>query len=282
MTKSAPVATQGYYYPLVGKKFWVVGSSPDCHIVFSNDYISSHHALLLATADRAIYFCDLQSVNGSFVNEEQVFVPTLLKHGDLLRIGPLEIEFQHTSEFPVGHTPVPARVVLLLQPSEAQAAIWSAILKACNIAVIYESKAPQESEQFAAFIPTLEKLPDLLLADMETLKPNPYAFCRWCHNQYPSLKIILTCSNRTEIFESEKRWVAQQGAVDLLAGFSRESFFSESITDVVERLQCVLNALDISTAHLPSLEPILRSLRLHFTSKEVTSETPSDANLPPE
>ncbi|HEY9825621.1 MAG TPA: FHA domain-containing protein, partial [Stenomitos sp.] len=123
MTKSAPVATQGYYYPLVGKKFWVLGSSSDCNIVFSNDYISSHHALLLATADRAIYFCDLQSVNGSFVNEAQVFVPTLLKHGDLLRIGPLEIEFQHTSEFPVGHTPVPARVVLLLQPSEAQAAI---------------------------------------------------------------------------------------------------------------------------------------------------------------
>jgi hypothetical protein len=59
---------------------------------------------------------------------------------------------------------------------------------------------------------------------------------------------------------SEKRWVRQQGAVDLLPGFSQKSFFSLSMTDVVDRLECLLQTLDLPISQVASLEPVLRSL----------------------
>jgi pSer/pThr/pTyr-binding forkhead associated (FHA) protein len=273
MTRSPAVLPSGYYYALTGKTFWTIGRGPECTILFRDDLISSQHAILIATVDREIYFCDLQSVNGSFVNEEPVPHPVRLQHGDLLRMGQIELEFQHSDEPSEHQVPSDQRLVLLVQAADRQAKIWQDILQACGISIVSELVTEHSlKERLAALLTSLDKFPDLLLVDMEALKPNPYEFCRWSRHQYPHLQIILTCGNREEISDSEKRWVAQQGAVDLLPGFSSGSFFSLRLTDVVERIECVLNALQIPTAQLASLEPVLRSLSQNRTHRDRSTE----------
>lgn len=273
MARSPTFASAGYYYSLVGKKFWLIGSSTDCTIVFSDDQISSQHALLLATVDRDIYLCDLQSVHGSFVNDRLVSYPVLLRHGDRLKIGPLEVEFQYSGDVSVAQLlPGAQKTVLLVQSCESQGNIWQTLLKTCGVLILEDSCTHQAltSAAVETLLAQLEQAPNLVVADLEALKPNPYEFCRRCRVQYPNLKIILTCSSRTDIFSSEKRWVRQQGAVDLLPGFSEQSFFSLSLTDVVARFECLLQALDLPARQVSSLEPVLRSLmyRLNAPPKD--------------
>ncbi|WP_404786102.1 FHA domain-containing protein [Altericista sp. CCNU0014] len=261
MTRFSSSLPAGYYYSLVGQKFWTVGSSPNCKIVCTDDQISSQHALLIATANREIYFCDLQSINGSFVNQRPISCPVLLHHGDRLKMGPLELEFQYSGELPVARLPAAQKTVLLVQVRANQDEIWRTLLKTCGVSIHEDSYTDRtHSEAIETLLERLERKPDLIVADLEALKPNPYEFCRWCRGQHPSLKIILTCGNRADIFSSERRWVKQQGAIDLLPGFSQESFFSLSLTDAIARFECVLQALDLPASQVSSLEPMLRSL----------------------
>jgi pSer/pThr/pTyr-binding forkhead associated (FHA) protein len=271
MARSSSAPPAGYYYSLVGKKFWLMGSSSDCTIMFSDDQVSSQHALLLATAGREIYFCDLQSACGSFVNDRSIRYPVLLHHGDRLRLGPVEVEFQYSGEVPVMQLAGRQKTVLLVQNDAVQYEIWKTLLKTCSVSILLESLAEQASSQAVeTLLDNLEPTPNLIVADLEALAPNPYEFCRWCREQHPSLKIILTCGSRTDIYLSEKRWVRQQGAIDLLPGFSQESFFSLNMTDVVARFECLLQALDLPTSQVASLEPVLRALmyRLNLSSQE--------------
>ncbi len=265
MSRSSASLPAGYYYSLVGKKFWILGSGSDCTIILSDSHISSQHALLQATANREIYCSDLQSVNGSFVNGHPITQPTLLRHGDLLRVGAFEMEFQNSGELSAAALPDSRKSVLLLQGSPFQGKIWYEILSACGILVKYRNFAdPNLKENIETIIARLEKFPNLLVADIEILKPNAYEFCRWCRDNYPDLKIILIGSHRTEIFMSEKRWAIHQGAVDLLPDFSEDSFFSIHLSDMIERVECILAALEMPPSHLLSLEPTLRSLMLRL------------------
>jgi predicted component of type VI protein secretion system len=260
MTRSSVSLSAGYYFSLMGRKYWTIGSGADCNIALQDTLISSQHALLLATADREIYFSDLQSVNGSFVNEQQVIHPVRLIHGDLLKIGPYEIEFQNSGELSIDEPPITHKSVLLLQSSEFQAKIWQEILLAFSVSVQYKKQLDQPlDDEIEALITALDELPDLLIADVDTLKPNPYGFCRWCRDHHPHLRIILTRSDHKEIFESEKRWAIQQGAFNFLPGFPQESPWAY-LPDIVERVECVLQAINSQVLQEGTLEPILRSL----------------------
>jgi pSer/pThr/pTyr-binding forkhead associated (FHA) protein len=267
MTRSSVSLSAGYYFSLMGRKYWTIGSAADCNIALQDTLISSQHALLLATADREIYFSDLQSVNGSFVNEQQVIHPVRLMHGDLLKIGPYEIEFQNSGELSIDEPPISHKSVLLLQSSEFQAKIWQEILLAFGVSVQYKKQAdPLLDDEIETLITTLHELPDLLIADVDTLKPNPYGFCRWCRDNHPHLRIILTRSDRNEIFESEKRWAIQQGAFNFLPSFPQESPWAY-LPDIVERVECVLQAINSQVLQEGTLEPILRSLMQRPGSK---------------
>jgi CheY-like chemotaxis protein len=260
MTRSSPSLSAGYYYSLVGRKFWIIGSASDCHIVFQDALISSQHALLLATTNRQIYFSDLQSVNGSFINDRKVVDPILLNHGDKIKIGSYEIEFQDTGELIIDPQSAPQKLVLLVQNSDFQSKIWKEILDTFGISVHCEKYTGQSfPHQIEEIIKTLDKFPDLLVAEVENLKPSAYEFCRWCREHYPELRIILTCSDRNEILQSEKRWAIQQGAVDFLPGFPERSPWT-NLPEVTTRVDCVLQAINSQVLQQSNLEPILRSL----------------------
>jgi len=77
--------------PLTNGIGWTVGRAPNNAIAIDDIYISRHHATLIRV-ESEIYFADLGSRNGSFINGRRVIMPTVLQNGDRLRLGNTEME----------------------------------------------------------------------------------------------------------------------------------------------------------------------------------------------
>jgi len=69
----------------------VIGRGDDCHLRPQSDAISRRHCVIITTENEAVVR-DLNSRNGTFVNNERVAEESVLLGGDMLRVGPLEFE----------------------------------------------------------------------------------------------------------------------------------------------------------------------------------------------
>ena len=69
----------------------VIGRGDDCHLRPQSDAISRRHCVVITTENEAVVR-DLNSRNGTFVNNERVAEESVLLAGDVLRVGPLEFE----------------------------------------------------------------------------------------------------------------------------------------------------------------------------------------------
>jgi pSer/pThr/pTyr-binding forkhead associated (FHA) protein len=69
----------------------VIGRGDDCHLRPQIDAVSRKHCVIITTESEAVVR-DLNSRNGTFVNNERVAEETVLLAGDVLRVGPLEFE----------------------------------------------------------------------------------------------------------------------------------------------------------------------------------------------
>jgi putative ABC transport system ATP-binding protein len=95
-----PVDEDSYVYIILrsGQRYLfkgdeaIVGRGPTSDIIIENNSISRNHARLQRTPG-GVYVSDLGSTNKTFVNEISADVPTLLKHGDVLRFGDVVADF---------------------------------------------------------------------------------------------------------------------------------------------------------------------------------------------
>jgi CheY-like chemotaxis protein len=156
------------------------------------------------------------------------------------------------------------KLVLMVQETRTQGLIWQAVLRSQNLAVIWESSETHLADSLDQIKRAGLTLPDLLLIDMRTPNFNAYAFCRWCREYHPEIKIILTNSAQRQIAPSARQWAINQGAAEVLTGFQRDNLVT-SIASAVKRTLEVLdehpldnNAL-ISTLLLIKRELELRS-----------------------
>jgi pSer/pThr/pTyr-binding forkhead associated (FHA) protein len=76
----------------VGKEI-VVGREPGCQLMLNSTLISRKHCELKQTAE-GIWVRDLSSQNGTYVNDVAIAGPTLLRVGDVLRVGAASFEVQ--------------------------------------------------------------------------------------------------------------------------------------------------------------------------------------------
>jgi phosphoserine phosphatase RsbU/P len=76
--------TEGQRIPLNGDRF-VLGRNPDCQVVIPITSVSREHAAIVVRQGR-YYIEDMQSRNGTFVNNQQILQLTLLHHNDRIRI----------------------------------------------------------------------------------------------------------------------------------------------------------------------------------------------------
>ncbi len=86
----------GQDVPIPGKKF-LIGRAEDCHLRAGSDLISRHHCVIIIE-DGYLAVRDFGSKNGTSVNGERVAGECELKHGDELRLGPLEFVVQVSQE----------------------------------------------------------------------------------------------------------------------------------------------------------------------------------------
>lgn len=64
----------------------IVGRDEDCHMRIASSLISRKHCALKAAAN-GVWVRDLESQNGTYVNDVAINEPYLMKPGDVLRIG---------------------------------------------------------------------------------------------------------------------------------------------------------------------------------------------------
>ena len=82
----------GQVLKVPGPKFFI-GRAEDCHLRPGSDLVSRHHCVLM-TEGESLVVRDFGSKNGTQLNEQRVTVESELKHGDRLKVGPLEFEVQ--------------------------------------------------------------------------------------------------------------------------------------------------------------------------------------------
>jgi phosphate transport system substrate-binding protein len=157
------------------------------------------------------------------------------------------------------------KTVLLLLETGYQAQIWRAALTSQNIVVLGSPSQNDISQVLQELEATEIGLPDLLLTELETR--NPYDLCRWCRQNYPSLKIVLVSNTQETIPATERRWAIHQGADELLPKFQRSNLVSIAISQV-ERVLAIMNA---SPLEEQALIEVLRP----FSDREELSSEPS-------
>lgn len=258
--------------PLLEGRSWSIGRSPDSTVALSDRWTSRNHAEIQLLENGDYYLVDLGSGNGSFVNGQRVVMPVRLKDGDLLTLGRTEIDFQFLE--PEMATKIQDRspkTVLLMQASERQGHIWREALTSQGISMICLPSEVNLQRIIEQKVQAGESLPDLLLLDMTTLRPNPYSFCRWCHSEYPQLKVVLTSGTRTEVPPSERQWAIYQGAVDLLSAFPEENLFS-NIVDIATKVRSLLHVLDAHPVSQQSLASALMSIQSVVSHETMTRD----------
>ncbi len=140
----------------------------------------------------------------------------------------------------------------MVQPSKLQGLIWQTVLKSQGLSVLMESPDADLMETISQISGAGLNLPDLLLVDVRIQNLNPYAFCRWCREEHPDLKIILTNGAQKEISVPERQWAVHQGAADLLPAFQPDNL-ATCVADSVRRVLEILEDHPLNNAALISV-----------------------------
>jgi len=86
---------------------WTIGRDRNSGININNKYVSRHHAAIQYVEQEGdcyessteietngvFYLLDFNSTNGTYINGEQIFLPTKLEEGDIIRIGNITFSF---------------------------------------------------------------------------------------------------------------------------------------------------------------------------------------------
>ena len=74
----------------------LIGRAQECDVQLEQPFVSRHHCgIVIDRAARSVHIRDLQSRNGTFVNDQPITGPCEVHDGDTVTIGflPLKIEF---------------------------------------------------------------------------------------------------------------------------------------------------------------------------------------------
>jgi pSer/pThr/pTyr-binding forkhead associated (FHA) protein len=123
---------RGVSGPTFGKTFGVVGAltlgrSAECDISIPSDEISRHHAKLQVVPD-GVMVEDMGSANGTFVNNQRVHGPTLMRHGDELRLDTVRFMLMSPAAEAASAAQRPAEPVAAVAPAKSHKGLWIAIL----------------------------------------------------------------------------------------------------------------------------------------------------------
>jgi len=89
---------QGEIQEIPCKTVLTLGRDRNSDIVLPDLHASRNHAMIRRIGRGDYYLIDSGSSNGSFINQQRVTTPRLLKNGDRIAMGRLEMEFKQTKK----------------------------------------------------------------------------------------------------------------------------------------------------------------------------------------
>lgn len=217
---------------------WTFGRSSENTVPLRDPFASRFHAKLEVNHSLCCCFVDLKSRNGTLLNDRLVTTPVWLKHGDRIAIGETTIIFESEPEAP---EVIPD--VFMVQGLTSQGEIWREIFDSLCIPIVWEASSATLKQTFEEKALS-QTLPKLLLLDVQ-IHSNAYLFCRWCHQNFPQVKIFLLDSLRKQISPVEQRIALKSGAMNLLPAMNRRSMVlraAETLAEINEVLQVIGDA----------------------------------------
>jgi len=73
-----------------------IGRNRDNHVIIDDPFASGNHAIV-TWRDSAWWVEDLESHNGTYLNDQRIAKPQLLVHGDRIRIGETVLRFHNAA-----------------------------------------------------------------------------------------------------------------------------------------------------------------------------------------
>lgn len=70
-----------------------IGRSDDNEIIILDQWVSRHHAIIKKVDKTRYSLIDLDTKNGTFINEQTINLPTILNNGDVIRLGHTKLTF---------------------------------------------------------------------------------------------------------------------------------------------------------------------------------------------
>lgn len=238
------------------RPIWTFGRGKKNAVQITDPCSSRYHAQI-EIIGQFYYYVDLNSRNGSLVNDRPVTEPVLLKNGDRISIGETTIIFEHDLDAGSEKSTQPLQV-LMLHSSTLQGEVWQEVLETLKVSSLWVS-SDNEFTNRIDLDAAANRLPQLLLMDVRAYDGNPYYFCRWCHNKYPKILIFLIDSIREEISNLECQVAIKNGAVKLFSAIQNKHL-NLNVAKITAQVNDVLIALGNEAVTEDALVPILRLL----------------------
>lgn len=249
---------------LAEQKVWTFGRSDQNTVCLKDPFASRYHGKLEIAEDGTCYFTDLNSRNGTLLNDQPLAQAqaTQIRVGDRIEIGEttLRLEFgQETAQnapLEDASSALFAPSVLMVQSVITQGEIWEEIFHSLNIPCVWKDSGANLRQVLMEQAAT-DDLPKLLLMDVRA-HGNAYYFCRWCHELFPQMQVFLLDSMRKEISKIERHVARKNGALNLFSAMNRHNLILRS-TEVLQDINEVLAALGSRSL---SKTELLSTLRL--------------------
>lgn len=94
MTASLSYTIEDFNKTMPCKTVLTVGRDKSCDIILYDLMVSRNHAMIRRIGNGDYYLIDGGSSNGSYVNQQRVSMPRLLRHGDKITIGGIDFLFE--------------------------------------------------------------------------------------------------------------------------------------------------------------------------------------------
>ena len=138
----------------------VIGRAPDADFVIDDEQASRHHARVTPAADGSATVEDLESINGTFINDNELIGPARIDPGDELQIGVTVLQAHREEDFSRGQSGV-----VSIPPSLAKAPATPAYVDTSEVDATLEPEAVKTGS------PTLDKYLDVRVRRRAQLAP---------------------------------------------------------------------------------------------------------------
>lgn len=260
---------------LTSEFLWTFGRSKENAVQIDDPMASRIHAQL-EIHQNVYYFVDLNSRNGTLINDAPISKPQLLNHGDRIGIGNTVLVFKQPLESEPAQDPSRlSEQILMLHASAVQAAFWQEILAFQGISALNQTSVSEFQNQIDSSS-GLDTLSKVLLIDVRAYQGDCHQFCRWIRQKHPQYRIFLIDSKRRTVSALERQVAIKNGALNHFPAMSRRDLVFNS-AEVLSQVNEVLQVLESKLMDKAELLSILRTNQIlkdwHSTEHSKTQVT---------